>query len=367
MIRFHIERNIKFSELPEIFFRRQDLLTSLKKMYPEKEITAANYGRTAFEMILDKYNIKNCKVMIPAFICSIFHDILKKRNVTPVLIDVEMDSWNISPRTLKKGFDKSARALITNSMNGLPCETEKMKKMLGKNQIMIEDCAHSLGAKHKNRYVGSIGDAAFFSLYKNLPCIEGGFALTNDALPDLKRERNTVSNLLKLIYFTGRTANFYKGFKKDERIYEGELVYEKTGMKKPSTMAERIAAFYAKKLEGIIGARRRIAKELMRGLAGKNLAFQSDPYKEHTYTYFSFLLPEKIAGKRIEFLKELRKQGVIGRIIWNKPLNSDYGSPCANAKEISERIVGLPINPNYSKKETAALCEKVSIALNRIL
>jgi dTDP-4-amino-4,6-dideoxygalactose transaminase len=365
MIKYHTERNIKFAELLQIFLKKQDIFTSLEKMYPAKSITLTNYGRTAFEMILDKYDIKNCRVMIPAFICSFFYDLFKKRNITPVLIDIEMDTFNISPRTLKKGFDRSAKALITNNMNGLPCEVEKLKKILTKNQLLIEDCAHSLGAKHKNQYVGLTGDASFFSLYKNLPCIAGGFALTNESLPDL--EENMSPPLLKLIYFTGKNANFYKGLKKDDHMYEDELIYENVGLKKPSKMVERLAAFYVKKLDEIISTRKKIAKDIMRRLANRNLTFQSDPNNEHIYTYFSFLLPKEIAKKRIKFLEELRKQGVIGRIVWNKPLNNYVpNSNCVNTKEVSERIFGLPLNPNYSEKDVAVLCEKVSLALDKI-
>jgi len=363
MIKFHIERNIQYKDFLQIFLKKQNLMLSLKEIYPNKNITLTNYGRTAFELILGKYNLRDCKIMIPAFICPLFYYIFEKRNITPVLIDVDMKTFNITPETLKEGFNKSAKCLITNNMNGLPCEIEKIKKILTKDQILIEDCAHSLGAKHNGSYVGLTGDASFFSLYKNLPSIKGGFAITNNPLLRLKKEKVTINLLLKLLYFIGKNANFYKNLKKEDYLYKEELVYNKVNPLGISKISERIAAFYIKRLGRIIDSRKRVAKEIILRLSNNNLIFQSNPNDEHVYTYFSFLLPNKIADKRIEFLKALRKQGIVGRIIWGKPLGNMYNQKCPNTKEISKRIVGIPIDPNYSEKEIESLCMGVLNAL----
>lgn len=363
-IKFHSERNIKFSEVPRIIFNNIPLLYSLKKRFPKREITLTNYGRTAFKLILDYYEIRNCKVMIPAFICSFFKDIFKERKITPVIIDVEKDTFNISARTLKKNFDDSAFCLITNNMNGLPCEIEKIKKILGK-KILIEDCAHSLGAFHKGKQVGLFGDAAFFSLYKNLPSIKGGFAVTKKRLKDLKREKDFLKTFFKFLYYLGKVSHLYRSFKnKDD--YEEDLIFENIKIKRANIFIEKLASFYVKELSNIIKSRQNIAYSLKKALKGKNLKFQKDTHKEHIYTYFSFLLPKNISGKRSEFLKILRKKGIVGRIIWNKPLGIILNLKCPNTKEIAERIVGIPINPHYSPKEINNLSKKILNSLSEL-
>jgi len=374
MIKIHTERNIKFSELLTIFsnfnkYNSFQLTKSLANMYPKRDIILTNYGRTALQLILDKYNIKNCKVMVPAFICLVFDQIFKVNKIKPVLIDVEMDTFNISERTLKKGFDSKAKCLIVNNMNGLPCPIKQIQKITKKKNIfLIEDCAHALGAKHKGKKIGLYGDAAFFSLYKNLPTIAGGFGLTKKLLNKLQKERITAKTIAKLIYHIGNNANKYKQFKKDEGLYDEIPHFEKIYFKGPNNITQKLASFYIKKLDKKIKARQKIAYTLIKKLKNKKLGliFQKDPNKEHIFTYFSFLLPKELAKKRMKFLQLLRKKGVVGRIIWKMPLNSLYKNRCPNTKEISERIVGLPINPNYSKKQIEFLSETVVKCLEKL-
>jgi dTDP-4-amino-4,6-dideoxygalactose transaminase len=66
------------------------------------------------------------------------------------------------------------------------------------------------------------------------------------------------------------------------------------------------------------------------------------------------------------FLKRLKERGVIGRIIWDKPLSYFFKNDCKNAKEISERIVGIPINANYSEKDAKSLAKIIKNSLKQI-
>ncbi len=366
MIKFHGDRNILFSELGEIFLNRENLETFLKEKYPQKEVVLTNYGRTAFQLILDRYNLKDCKIMIPAFICSVFREIFEKNNITPVLIDIEKDTWNISPKTLKKSYDKQAKALIVNNMNGLPCEVEKIKKILGKNQLLIEDCAHSLGAIHNNQRVGTVGDAAFFSFYKSLPSISGGFALMKTPV-SLSKQDNSPS-IISFLYYLGKNANFIKNFKRDKGLYEQDLVYEEVKIRKINSLSRKITSYYLNKIDKIISSKKRVAEVLKNTLRGK-VEFQPDSNQEHVYTYFSFLLPKNLASQRLRFLELLRKNGVVGRVIWNKPLAihySNYEKKYPNTKDISERIVGIPINFHYSIKDAKRLAKITFNCLNKL-
>lgn len=365
-IRFHSERNIKLSELIPIILKSPNLKESLKKIYPEKNITLTNYGRTALQLILDRYKLKNCKIMLPAFICPLFKDIFKERKITPILIDVEKDTFNISQKTLKQGFDKSALALITNNMNGLPCEVEKLKKMLNNNQILIEDCAHSLGAYHKGLPTGAFGDAAFVSLYKNLPTISGGFAITNNPLKKLESEKNIFKTGLKMIYYLGKISHFYKFFKNDSQFYGKNLKSKAIPLKKPNFIIEKIATFYLLKIPFIIKSRQKLAKILEKELKNSRVQLQENPLGEHIYTYFSFLLPKKISKKREQFLDILRSRGVIGRLIWDQPLSKFIKGKCPISDEISKRIVSIPINSNNSVKEIKLLSKKILESLKEL-
>jgi len=365
-IRFHSERNIKCSELIPIILKSPNLKESLKKFYPVKNITLTNYGRTALQLILDRYKLKDCKIMIPAFICLLFKDVFKERKIIPILIDVEKDTFNISSRTLKKNFDKSAVCLITNNMNGLPCEVEKLKKILNNDQILIEDCAHSLGAYHNGLSTGTFGDAAFFSLYKNLPTISGGFAITNNPLKKLESERNIFKTGLKMIYYLGKISHFYKLFKNDFQLYGKNLEFKDIPLKKPNFIIEKLAAFYLLKLSFIIKSRQKLAKILEKELKASGVQLQENPLGEHIYTYFSFLLPKKISEKREQFLDILKSKGIIGRLIWDQPFSKLIKGKCPISNEISKRIVSIPINSNNSVKEMKLLSKKILESLKEL-
>jgi dTDP-4-amino-4,6-dideoxygalactose transaminase len=365
MIKFHSERNIRYSEILKIMLRKKDLKDSLKKIFPKREITLTNYGRTAFQLIIDQHNLKNCKVMVPAFICPVFFDIFKKNKITPIFIDVEKDTFNISPKTLKQNFDKSAKALITNNMNGLPCDIEGIKNILHKKQILIEDCAHSFGAYRKGVPIGTYGDSSFFSLYKNLPSISGGFAITKSQLKKLEKEKIKIKDLLYFVYYLGKNANIIKCFKRNKSIYNSEFYFEKVNDLSPNNLTCKLAGFYTNKIKEIIKSRQEVARIIRNKLKDTELTLQADPNNEHIYTYFSFLLPKRIENKRNDFLKELEKISVIGRLIWDKPLSKYFGKKLNNAEEISKRIVGIPINPNYSKKDAENLAKKVVFVLKK--
>ena len=57
-----------------------------------------------------------------------------------------------------------------------------IKKLAKKNNLyIIEDCAHAIGTKYKNKHVGTFGDTGCFSFYpsKNITTFEGGMIITN--------------------------------------------------------------------------------------------------------------------------------------------------------------------------------------------
>lgn len=359
---YNSERNIKVTEMLKIFLNKKKAKDLLQRWFPNKKIIFTNYGRSAFELILDEYGIRNCKVMIPGFICPLFKPIFKKRNIEPVLIDVDIKTWNISKKTLKKGFDKNAKCLIINNMNGLPAPIKDFKKIC-KGVIIIEDCAHALGAKHNEKRVGSFGDASFFSFYKNLPTISGGAAILDKYDKKIKQEKVGLQIIKKFFYYIGNNANTYRKIKgkvyfgnNDESFYEPEIL-------SPNKISMKLINYYAFNINGIVEKRKRIAKKMIKDLSSTGVEFQQDVLGEHIYTYFSFLLPKK--HDKEKFLNEIQNFGIIPRLIWDNPLSVELKSKnCPVSKEISERVVSIPLNVNYSKKDVGYLIGSIKDSLD---
>ncbi len=74
-------------------------------------------------------------------------------------------------------------AIVPTHLWGLPCDMEAIIELAGQRGLqVIEDCAHALGARYRDRPVGTLGDAAIFSFQtlKPLNAYGGGMAVVRD-------------------------------------------------------------------------------------------------------------------------------------------------------------------------------------------
>ncbi|SVE35447.1 uncharacterized protein METZ01_LOCUS488301, partial [marine metagenome] len=103
-------------------------------------------------------------------------------DATPVLVDVNDHDINISIKSIEKSITKKTKAIIPVHFAGKSCDMLAIQKIAKKNNLkIIEDCAHAIGAKIRNKHVGMFGDTGCFSFYptKNLTTFEGGMIITN--------------------------------------------------------------------------------------------------------------------------------------------------------------------------------------------
>ena len=109
-----------------------------------------------------------------------------------VFADVQIDTANIDPRAAEAAITSKTKAIVAVDFAGHPAELGELKKITSKNGIyLIEDAAHSLGAKYKGQNVGSIADLTTFSFFptKNITTGEGGAvaSMHSDLLKKAKR------------------------------------------------------------------------------------------------------------------------------------------------------------------------------------
>lgn len=103
---------------------------------------------------------------------------------TPVFADVEIDSGNISARTIESVITSRTKAVICVHLAGWPCDMDPIINLADKNGFfVIEDCAQAHGARYKGRSVGSIGHVGAWSFCQDKIMTtggEGGMVTTND-------------------------------------------------------------------------------------------------------------------------------------------------------------------------------------------
>lgn len=155
-----------------------------------KHGVAVSNGTVAIHLALVSLGIgAGDEVIVPdltfaASINSVLH-----ANATPVIVDVEADSWNIDPNKIEQAITSKTKAIIPVHLYGQACDMDKIM-MLARNHdlVVVEDCAEAHGALYDGRKVGSFGDIGCFSFFGNkvITTGEGGMCVTNDIQLDEK-------------------------------------------------------------------------------------------------------------------------------------------------------------------------------------
>lgn len=101
----------------------------------------------------------------------------------PVFVDVDPESWCLSPEDVAAAITSRTRAVIAVHLYGQPADMEALRAICEPRGIpVVEDAAEAPLARHHGRPTGSLGDVATFSFYGNklLSSGEGGAVTTDD-------------------------------------------------------------------------------------------------------------------------------------------------------------------------------------------
>ncbi len=89
---------------------------------------------------------------------------------TPVLIDSEPDTWNMSPKALEKAFAvyPNPKAVVLVHLYGTPAKLDEIMEICKKHNVpILEDAAESLGATYDGRHTGTFGRIGIYSFNGN--------------------------------------------------------------------------------------------------------------------------------------------------------------------------------------------------------
>jgi perosamine synthetase len=123
------------------------------------------------------------EVIISSYTCLAVPTAIVAVGATPVYIDINPRSLSLDEKLLWSSVTARTKAIIVQHTLGNPAPiVEIQRKAIAKGLLVIEDCALSLGTKIGDQYVGTLGDAAIFSmeLSKTLSSGWGGLLLVNN-------------------------------------------------------------------------------------------------------------------------------------------------------------------------------------------
>jgi len=161
----------------------KDLERMFRNYFGFKNAFSFNSGRSSLIAILKAMEIeKRDEVILQAFTCNAAVNPIIYVGATPVFADID-ESLNISPDDVIKKITKKTKAIMIQHTFGYPGDIDEIRKIcMANNLYLIEDCAHALGAKYKDSFCGSFGDASFFSFGRDkvISSVYGGMVTVNN-------------------------------------------------------------------------------------------------------------------------------------------------------------------------------------------
>lgn len=146
----------------------------------KKYILITNSCRTALHLTYKSSDIAG-EVITSPLTCKVAIDPIVEAGFVPVFADINLGDLNIKPADIEHRITSATRAIQAIHLGGVSCKMDEIHRIAKKhNLLLIEDCAQALGAKFNDRFVGSFGDIACFSLIKNGYGIGGGILATNN-------------------------------------------------------------------------------------------------------------------------------------------------------------------------------------------
>lgn len=200
-IRSHIDKVFEHGQFimgPEVF----ELERRLAEFAGVKRAVTCSSGTDALLMTLMAQNVgRGDAVFTSPFTFFATAEVISLLGATPVFVDIDSRTFNISPIELEKKIDLVKKdnnlkpaCVIPVDLFGLPADYDNINSVAKDNGLFVlEDAAQSFGAEYKGRKTGSLGDAAALSFFpaKPLGCYgDGGAVLTDDG--DLAGELESI-------------------------------------------------------------------------------------------------------------------------------------------------------------------------------
>jgi len=128
-------------------------------------------------------NDNKSEVILQAYTTIALSLAIQKAGFKPIYADIEEHTYNINPDKIEAKITPKTKVIIVQHTFGIPAEMDKIIEICKKHKLLlIEDCAHSLGAEFNGKKVGIFGDAAFFSFGRDkiISSTSGGMVIVNN-------------------------------------------------------------------------------------------------------------------------------------------------------------------------------------------
>ena len=329
------------------------LSRELGSIIDTKYVLPTASGTAALELACAVLLKRGHEVIMPSFTFSSCANAVMLVGAKPIFVDIDISTYNINPVEIEKHISKKTKAIMVVHYAGMACNMEKIMAIATKNNLLvIEDAAHALGAKYKNKYLGTIGDVGCFSFHgtKNVSVGEGGFFATNE---------RDISKTAEVVREKGTNrSSFMRG---ERRKYSWVRVGRSLVL---SDILSAIALEQVKKLEKITFIRKKNAEYFLnklKRLTSKIILPQVSKDANPNWHIFAIRVPRII---RDRVIKGLRSYGIEVSFHYLPLHLSSMGKKLGYRRgdlpvteEVAATLIRLPMHPRLRKSEVDYMVE----------
>lgn len=278
-----------------------------------------NYLRSGLDFILKHSSlayIKPKRILVPAFICPIIPEVIRRNGFEVKFADADLESFNIKIRDAD--LEEVGAVFVCHTF-GARCEIPSCKVPV------IEDCAHFLSKKRE-------GDFALYSMYKQVPNVRGGYVDCdedlNSAYEHLFTDRIGVRDLPTFLL---RKSGPHQPILNFVRSLKGLPVCDSV----EEFNVLKASGFTKKMFEGKVFDPEKNIDIYNKMKLEKFFKMQ---YMPEGSAPFNFSI--RVDENRDEILLKLRRKKIFADRMW---YNADTGG-CLNAEILARTIINLPLN-----------------------
>jgi len=253
-------------------------------------------GTAALEVAVAALDIgPGDEVILPSFTIISCASAVIRAGATPVLVDSELDSWNMDVSAIESKITSHTKAIMVVHIFGLPVDLDPVLDVAKKyGLLIIEDAAEMIGQKYKGSYCGCFGDISTFSFYpnKHITTGEGGMLLTsNETLAEKCRY------LRNLCFQSGK-----------------RFVHEELGWNyRMSNLQAALGVAQLEHLDDHVQRKYRMGRlynEQLAGIPGLQLPLPETAFSRNIYWVYGIVLEEQISIDAKEAMHRLGERGI---------------------------------------------------------
>ncbi|CAN5237677.1 DegT/DnrJ/EryC1/StrS family aminotransferase [soil metagenome] len=284
----------------------------------------------------------------------------------PVLVDIDPRTYNLDIEQVAAAITPRTKAIMPVHFAGLPVDLDALYALAVEHELrVIEDAAHAIGTKYKDRLIGSFGDTQVFSFHpnKNMTTGEGGCIATRD---------DNLAKKITTLRFHGIDRDAFNRFSK-----QGSQEYDVIVPGYKYNMMDIQAALglhQLPELDGFIERRTTLANRYQTLLADwSEWSLPGKPAYSHRHAWHLYtpVLKTEVAGvDRAEFMQKMKEQDIGTGLhfqaahlfhYYQKQFGYKLGD-FPRAEYVCERIVSLPLFPDMTENDQ----DRVIAAMKKI-